>query len=410
MKSFKKVMIITGVFALFANTCAQAFDGAILKGIEINSPDSKSYRIIIKTDKDVPIKKFITATNKVVLDLENIKPAQFVNTLYNNSTEIDHVIVQPYSTNKLRIFLQGSNIAGGKIILDTRDEAIAFIKHPQVQKHKVSLPPSENSVNNSTSAPQAEIPQDETVTNAADEQTAVLINQSKEEPTAKTTSEPVFIDLSDKTVDKVKSVSPVASIEETSSNNFETMQNSMVSGGSENKFLSASPIDWALRLGMLAIIIIVGLKQLAKPKKIEINLASEKKRSKEMEILKASNAQKELLTKSLGGKQEVKRSVNASVSQYGIKEYQNSQLPPRKSTPIAPPQRPVNQAVNARPQLQPAQRTTTATKVAPKQLQQAQANFDGTKFLETMASIYQKSGRDDLAIGIRQNLIKKQVV
>ncbi len=342
MKNFKQ-LVITGLLALLAGTPAGAFDGAVLKGIQIDSPDNRNYRIVIKTDRDVPVKKHITDANRVVLDMENIKPAQYVNTLYNNATEIEHVIVQPSSGNRLRIFLQGLNIAAGKVILDTRDE----------------VPGPENIIPDLPSAP-------------------------------------IFIDLSDRSVDKVKPVLPVVSPPEAR----------VVPGSFAGKAFDAGVFDWVLRFAMLAVIVIAGIKFFNKPKNIEINLSSEKMKNREMDLLKTAEAQKELLTRSLGITPGAGKPVNSSLSQYGLREYQNSQLPPRKTAPTSP-ERPL-----LRPTAAPAQNTKlrqpVQTKITKKQIQKTRENFDGTKFLETMASIYQKSGRDDLASGIRQNIMRKQ--
>ena len=65
------------------------------------------------------------ANDKLVLDLKNIKPAQFVNTQYNNSTSIDNVVIQALPGDRIKIFLNGANIASSKVILDTRNEALS---------------------------------------------------------------------------------------------------------------------------------------------------------------------------------------------------------------------------------------------------------------------------------------------
>jgi len=377
MKIFKQLMVISGLFALLANIPASAFDGAVLKGIEISSPDKHSYKIVVKADKDVPIKKYITDANKVVLELENIKPAQFVNTMYNNATEIDHVIVHPLSGNRLRIFLQGLNIAAGKIILDTRDESLNFIDNPEPVRPVIPAVP-------------------------------------ERKPEISTGSQPLYIDLSNKSVDKIKAVSPMVTYADMGRDNFQTVQKSMNSGVSMDKIFEAGIFDWVLRFVMLAVIIAGAVKFFTKPKNVEINLSTEKARANEIGLLKTAESRKELLTKSLGFPSRPSKPVNSSLSNYGLQEYRNSQLPPRKTATSAPkrpamPQRPelnTNIAVKEAPK-QPAR---TQTKVTRKQTEEVQNNFDGTRFLQTMAEIYQKSGRDDLASGIRQNLIKKQTV
>lgn len=398
MRNFKRIiqnsLLITGVFLFLIQMPVNAFNGAILKGIKIDQLMDQSYKITVKTDKDVPIKKYVTAANKVVLDLKNVRPAQFINTTYNNATEVDHVIVQPSSGNNLRIFLQGLNMASSKIILDTRDEALNFLQNDY---------PTE------------------------EENFELMTDQTADQGNA-----PVFIDLSDEvasntvkksnnSVDKIKSVTPVLSYQERSRNNFTTMQNSMMNVSSDNNVLGTNIFDWTLRLLALAIIIAAAIKMFAKPKKVEINLAADNLKNREMELYKAADARKELLTKSLGKPATgVRKPGYSSISQYGLNEYKNSNLPPKGMSTSTPSSTAgshsmkLNSALkntnikSTNTQQQTKLRPVNPTKISKQQTAQAQENFDGTKFLETMASIYQKSGRSDLANGIRQNMLRKQ--
>jgi len=413
MRNLKKIVLknlmITGICVLLAQTSASAFNGAVLKGIKVDLLDNQDYRIIVKTDKDVPIKKYITSGNKVVLELKNIRPAQFVNTVYNNATNIDHVIVQPFSGDKLRVFIQGANIASSKIILDTRDEALEFLYNQKTEMEKIK--------------PEKKL--------FSQERTISEISK-----TNKSQNQPIFIDLSGKkesgesvnnSIDKVKSVTPILSYKQRSKNNYESVKESMVAGSSINKMLDTNIFDWVLRFMMLGVVIIGGIKMFRNPKNIEIDLSSQNMKSREMSLYKTVESQKELLTKSLGmpGYKEnaAKKPNYSSISRYGMKEYQNSQLPPRR-TGVSIPERNMNADKRTKQNLQvnaPKPKTTaqksahqpklkqhTSSKVTQKQAADAKNNFDGVKFLETMASIYQKSGRDDLATGIRQNLIQKQ--
>ncbi len=404
MKNFRRIiqksLAIAAISVFLIQSSASAFNGAILKGIKIDLLNNNNYRITIKTNKDVPIKKYVTAANKIVLNLKNIKPAQFINTVYNGAANMDHVIVQSSSGNNMRIFFQGLNIASSKIILDTRDQALDFLQAP-INTERSSL----NRQN---------------------------YRQKINKPAKRQPIEPIFIDLSEKkvspvfvnnSIDKVKSITPIISYQQRSKNNFNTVKNSVLTGNSSGKIFKTSVFDWVLRFLMLGAIIAAGIKIFRKPKNIEINLASETIKSREMNMYKLAETQKERLTRSLGMPgfkgNAAKKSNYPSISQYGMKEYKNSQLPPVKTNSSLP-ERKVNAGKNLNFKLQgskvkPVNTQTqnrvkhmTSTKITKKQTQEAQKNFDGAKFLETMASIYQKSGRTDLATGIRQNLIKKQ--
>ncbi|NLF82382.1 MAG: hypothetical protein GX568_00160 [Candidatus Gastranaerophilales bacterium] len=371
------------------------------------------------------------ANDKLVLDLKNIKPAQFVNTQYNNSTSIDNVVIQALPGDRIKIFLNGANIASSKVILDTRNEALSSFSPalPEVQHEAPkSMPVNETTasvetaVNNNETASLANV----AVPKAALAKTPVLSqNQEASEP-IKTYSSPktnqytpIYIDLSkeassvNNSVEKVKSVTPIIAYDDRNVESYSKGTSEL--GG----IFTASPLDWALRLGMLAMIIVGGFKLFAKPKNIEIPLATASAKPDDKNIYKSVEMQKEILTKSLGlpARREglAQKTSYSSLSSYGLREYQNSQLPPKgMSHPL--PERKLNSdllrsnanitantAVNM-----PSKPKVRQEKITRKQTEDAQTNFDGVKFLETMATIYQKSGRTDLAAGIRQNIIKKQ--
>lgn len=382
MRNLRKTAVIAVALAFLAQS-ASAFSGALLKGVEIDSAGNRGYQVTIKTDKDVPIKKYITAANQVVLDLQNIRPAQYVSTVYNGATEVDSVVIQPAFGNKMRIFLKGFNMASSKVLLDSRDEAISFLNRQPltvIKENKPVITP--------------EFPQ-------------------KVENIEKTEFQPIVIDLSNEKasaiaasapIKKVKSVTPILSHEERSVSNLQEPLNTTI-------------FDWILRALMIAVVVFAGFAFFRKPKNVEIKLSSDDMKSREMELHKSVESQKELLTRSLGmpvKESAAKKPSYNSIAQRGIKEYQNSQRPPQHLTPPTPMKSKFTSnaraaapvAKNAKKVQNP--RPTGATRVVGKQVAQAQKNFDSTKFLETMASIYQKSGRDDLATGIRQKMAKDQ--
>src|SRR3989339_461104 len=120
---FAGILVAASIFAVSLPAYA-AYEGAVLSEIEINPYHGDSYEIQIKTDKKVPIQKQVTSDNEIVLNLENIKPAKFVNTVYNNISNIDHVIVQPLSNNHVKITLHGNNVSTSKITVSTQGTSL----------------------------------------------------------------------------------------------------------------------------------------------------------------------------------------------------------------------------------------------------------------------------------------------
>ncbi|HBG49118.1 MAG TPA: hypothetical protein DDW90_06380, partial [Cyanobacteria bacterium UBA9971] len=374
---------------------------AILSEIKISSKDNYSYKIILKADKDVPVEKYVTSDNKIVIDLKNTRSAEFVNTIYNNTPEIDNVIVQSVANDKVRVFIQGLNIASSKIILDSRSDTLDFMGD-----NASVIPASKPEAVASTQTAQAN--QDIPVINLAQSTGASTTTDAA-------VREPVKPQYSENTLQP-----PQDNLLNQESSNIETVKNSMVGNAALKKIFSKEGFDWLLRIFAVIFIAIGIFKFIKKPKNVTIDLASDNLREREIELYRTVNERKELLARSLGSnytrEKQAKNQAYSANSQYAVKEYQNSQLPPQRLS------RPVDSGIN-RPvspkasvsQLNSALKTTKTasetkkpvvnnSKISQKEIKTAKTNVDNIKFLENMAAIYQKSGRDDLARNIRQKI------
>jgi len=404
-KNLAKI-VFSSVFIslILAVVPAYAFDGATLSEIKIISKDNYSYKVVLKTDKDVPVEKYITSDNKIVIDLKNTKSAEFVNTIYNNTPEIDNVIVQAATNNKVRIFIQGLNIASSKIILDSRNEALDFM---QENSSAVSA-----NTNNSVPKPET-VPATQNVSANTE---PPVINLAEQPASNINKPETITAPSSENTLQTGEN--NISYDENMSGSNIETVRNSMLGSASMKKIFSKDGFDWMLRIFAVIFIAIGLFKLISKPKNVTIDLASENMKTREMELYRAANERKELLSRSLGSnytrEKQVKKSAYGANSQYGIKEYQNSQLPPQRLNRHTGN---INSEFNQTAKLNSALKTTKTavdtkkstinnSKINQKDIKAAKTTVDNVKFLETMAAIYQKSGRDDLAQNIRQNIIK----
>lgn len=390
--------ILTGsafVFLMLAVMPACAFDGATLSEIKISSKDNYSYKIILKTDKDIPVEKYVTSDNKIVIDLNNAKSAEFINTIYNNAPEIDNVIVQPVANDKIRIFIQGLNVASSKIVLDSRNETLDFVK----ENTPVAVP-----AGNTSSEPAAAVQnvqentQKPPVINLA-EKPAQVQNTNLQEPISQQYPENISQENSQQGLSDI-----------------ETVKDSMAGGSALKKIFSKEGFDWLLRIFA---VIFIGLgihKFISKPKNVTIDLSSDNMKSREMELYRAANERQELLSRSIGSsllkEKQGKKQVYGANSQYGIQEYRNSQLPPQR---LSRPSENINSGINRAAKLNSALKTTRTaeetrkpaasnTRINQREIKTARKNVDNIKFLESMAAIYQKSGRLDLANNIRQSI------
>ncbi|MDD3014698.1 MAG: hypothetical protein PHC34_13440, partial [Candidatus Gastranaerophilales bacterium] len=403
MRETKKLLItavlLAGVYASFSIIPAYAAV-ATLSGIEISPANNGSYQIMVKTDKEVSVEKYITADNKIVLDLKNTKPANFVNTVYNNASKVDHVIVQPVSDEEVRIFVQGANISGSNISLSTKVV-------PQNILDQVNLfdNSNQNSLKNNTSSNINDINKAQPALNTVNAKPQTLQDQQ-------------IITL-DRPVDNYK---PVATFDEEDQLNNETplqtTQNAMKSDVSLKKIFSTTALDWLLRFLMLAFIMIAAYKLFGPKKKIKVNISSE--RNREFDILKSLNKKQGLIGAGLKSPSvnKPRKSGYSSVSQYGLKEYQNSQIPPvNRTASVQKPRSEFNipkTSINNEALLKSLKssnistvsKTTAPSKIKNSDITAAKVNVDSKKFLETMAKIYERSGRVDLAQGIQDNITK----
>lgn len=402
----KMVFSAAFVSLMLAVVPVYAFDGATLSEIKISSKDNYSYKIILKADKDVPVEKYVTSDNKIVIDLKNTRSAEFVNTIYNNTPEIDNVIVQAVAGDKVRVFIQGLNIASSKVILDSRSDTLDFMgdKASSVPVNNTSVSKPEVTALTQTAQSNQDIP----VINLAQSTAASTT-------TAAAVQEPVKPQYLENNLQP-----PQDNLLNTENNNIETVKNSMVGNAALKKIFSKEGFDWLLRIFAVVFIAIGMFKFISKPKNVTIDLASDNLREREIELYRTANERKELLARSLGSnytrEKQVKNQAYGANSQHAVREYQNSQLPPQRLN------RPVDSGINrpVAPKIQASQlnsalkTTKTATetrkpvvnnsKISQKEIKTAKTNVDNIKFLENMAAIYQKSGRNDLANNIRQKI------
>jgi len=407
LKNMAKIVFSAAFVSLMlAVVPVYAFDGATLSEIKISSKDNYSYKIILKADKDVPVEKYVTSDNKIVIDLKNTRSAEFVNTIYNNTPEIDNVIVQAVAGDKVRVFIQGLNIASSKVILDSRSDTLDFMgdNASPVPANNVPAQKPEVTVLTQTAQAKQDIPVINLAQSAAASATTVAAVQ---EPAKPQYSENTLQTQQDNLLNQ-------------ESSNIETVKNSMVGNAALKKIFSKEGFDWLLRIFAVIFIAIGAFKLISKPKNVTIDLASDNLREREIELYRTAKERKELLARSLGSnytrEKQAKNQAYSANSQHAVREYQNSQLPPQRLN------RPVDSGIN-RPvapkvrasQLNSALKTTkTATetrkpvvnnsKISQKEIKTAKSNVDNIKFLENMAAIYQKSGRADLAHNIRQKI------
>lgn len=350
---------------------------ATLNGIEVK-PLNNSYEITLNTDQAVPLKTVSPQSDKMVIELKNIVPSKSVNTVYNNASNIDHVLIQPMGKD-LTITIQGLNVASSNVLLNA----------PKVPSDMLAAPPA------------SEI----TLNRAIDSYTPIAPEESENE----------FGDILSLTNIDLKNL------------------------------LTPSGIGWIMGLGIILFFLMRSMKETSEqaqkyelsPRDILRQKADLKKAASEIDVYSEISKAQGRFNDSLRRKQSLPQQ-NVSVQNYGMKEYQNSQVNPNTqiskrpmpqrpgiSTPIqqaaAAPKPTLNklqeavQAINertaaAQSQQEQAQAATVTTQpISRRDLQKAEARINNMKFLNNMTQIYEQNGRVDLAQNIREKLKQKNI-
>ena len=97
----KRVLLLLGIMSSI--TFAMAEEN-VLQTIEVE-PVKDTYNIVLVSDKAVDVKKNVQASNKITLNLKDIRASKTLNTIYNNVDNVDTVMVEPQG-NGINIFFQ----------------------------------------------------------------------------------------------------------------------------------------------------------------------------------------------------------------------------------------------------------------------------------------------------------------
>ncbi len=471
------ITFLTSVLALnFINPCLAIFERAILSKIAITPQKNGTYKILIKTDREVPFNKITASENKIVIDIKNVKASKFVNTVYNNALGVDHVIVQPVSNNRVKVFIEGERISRSNIVIDSRRGFSVFeglnkeIDYSEpvyynnqsgsgykqsgfksranydlgspgvVEPVKLQEPPVDRMVVeqvNRSVKPERKIVK-----------TSQPVNRPKEnnkEVNKKSVNRPVVDTVNNQAVQNANSQVSAGYTGNQNKNNYnqenyqgvnylnnrdnypsQSRSNNMSAPsrmsvmsdeGVFSKLFSLDIFDWGLRFLILAFIIVASYKLFfRKQPKYTIDLTNDDMRERELALLKSMNDKYAATSTPDSGyeRKASKKGGYSSFTQYGLNEYQNSQLPPGSKPSKA------QKYPGVRRQQVQAQKSTVRKKVQqaenipgkPKMTSRnsESINIDNNKFLEKMAKIYEKSGRSDLAEGIQNNIKKRTIM
>ena len=350
----KRVLLLFGM--IFSLMPVMATEN-VLQSIEIE-PVKDTYNIVLVSDKAVDVKKTIQGSNKITLTMKDIRASKSLNTVYNNVSNVDSVLVEPQG-NGLKIFFQADNASAATV---TFDALIANIPVAPVNATK-SL-----KLNNPI------------------ESYAPIYHEEVEAP--KTSG--LF--------NKLKSSAAVSEIKD-------SLDEDVVSDFAPK----------AISFGLIGLLVFA-VARLFKRREPDMRIGlSQSLNEREINLYKGLNP----LNQSNMGMEKPFTTVN-----YGLNAYQKEAVNPYETEPVRfhnpnlrnnyaqvrqeLPTQTLSRPVQTAPVTQPMQKKmTTPVNTAP--VNQSNPNIDNLKFLESMTAIYEKSGRHDLARGLKASLNKNNI-
>ena len=337
----------------------------VLQTIEIE-PVKDTYNIVLVSDKAVEVKKTIQESNKINLYLKDIRISKTLNTVYNNVSNVDTVMVEPQG-NGINIFFQADNAQAATVTFDALTTAVLPSK-----KQNIKL--------NNPIESYAPIYKDD----YQNEKTTPLFNKIKESKAADSIKESIDEDAISATLNKTFSY------------------------------------------GLVGLLIFAFLRLFSRKQQPEMKIGLSQSLN-EREINMYKNMQPQINNMNV---EKPFTTVN-----YGINAYQRENKNPYESTPMTIHNPRLRNYANTIPQQVQAQNQpspagigvqTAAQTIAQAPVQNApkpkvkemavtspinqnSANIDNLKFLESMTAIYEKSGRHDLARGLKESLSKGNI-
>lgn len=343
-------------FCLSANAQENLITSVILSK---SNETPGSYQLTVKSDKPVDFKTKAETSDSIYFDLKNSLTVDNLDTIYDDVSGVDGVVVQQLENNKVRIYVNGQNAASTKLVFKTLQETGSSATNQVV----INRPIREYRPTNDMQA---------------------LAQED--------------VDWNDNSFNPEHLMSSVSSV-----------------------FSGKSDMTFIICLALLAICTVVSKKIFAKIKIDEeplIGLSSTIQKPIVEQMGEVKSVQNELPLQKLYTQtpryaqrpQACAPNRNLVKENYALNAYEKSQKNPYASKladNVSAPyqkraQKPVyNSQYVSRPQAK-------APSNVPKAPKAQGASVDNIKFLESVTKIYEQSGRGDLAQGLRVSINKNK--
>lgn len=118
----KKIFLVIAAFMLLC--LSSAAQESLITSVSISKPKELygAYQLTVKTDKPVEYKEKIESSDSIYFDIKNAITIDNLDTIYDNVSGIDALIVQQLENNKVRIYVNGVNTNNTKFVLKTKQQ------------------------------------------------------------------------------------------------------------------------------------------------------------------------------------------------------------------------------------------------------------------------------------------------
>lgn len=363
LSKFLKVLFLV-IASICVNSKVLASDN-VLQAIQVNGVKD-SYNIVLKSDDVAELKKTVQAPNKMIINLKGIRASKTINTIYNNTSSVDSVVVEPINDDTVKILIQGQNVANAEVNFDTLKTPLGVLGNNETQNK-----------------PSSEV---------------VLSN-------------------------------PMSSYKPVYDNSMDEEDTGFSFSAFMTKLLKSKKISGLLTCAGIALLVTSGLRAIkGKDNEIKVGLTQSLNQNainqqRELDLYRGGlNLGSRYAGVNAEISDEVANIAPSSVgispqTNYGMKAYQQGTRSPYITSEI---QRPRPAAAAAKPSTNAPQMANIALKSAmqatmPKpaaantSTRPKPSNIDSMKFLESMTKIYEKNGRSDLAQGLKTNMKKAKM-
>ncbi len=372
--------ILTSIFLtviLFSGMKAFAADN-VLQAVEMDGRND-SYNIILRSDDKADVQKTIQAPNKMILTLNGIRASKTINTIYNNTANVDSVVVEPTGDDSVRIFIQADNVENAVVNFDTLKTPLASQPESAPKKNNIVL----------------------------------------SDPVS--TYQPVY--------------NPATADAEDEHSGFAMALYSVVAKA--KNFATQNKATALMAFGMIMMFIVLCIRTIkGNDNDIKVGL-SQSLKARELQDYRegmALNGLNQINTNVAPQSAVQQQPLNLNALQnkasipsanvgYGLKAYGATPRSPYTTSEFAPKRPSQNNNSNLalqqiakelskkKPLQQQVNRNLTSPVAGPSIPRRATktSNIDSMKFLESMTKIYEKNGRSDLAQGLKNNMKKVKV-